>query len=142
MRCNQIMKSTIECIRAEDSVQTAASRMRTSNIGFLPICDEERRVLGTLTDRDIAIRVVADALSPSTPVRSIMTTELVTCRPEDEIATAQQLMGEEHKSRLLCVEEDGRLAGVISLSDIAQHVESSSAAKTMREVAQREVRTP
>jgi CBS domain-containing protein len=142
MRCIEIMKSVVECIGPNDSAQTAAMRMRDSNVGFLPVCDDDSRVVGTITDRDIAVRVVAEDRPLSTPAGAIMTKEVVACLPEDDIAKAQQLMGEEHKSRLLCLDEEGRLAGVISLSDIAHYVEGSSAAKTMREVTQREVRAP
>ena len=140
MRCNEIMKSVVECIGSQDSAQTAATRMRDSNVGFLPVCDDGGRVIGTITDRDIALRVVAAGQPLSTPAEAIMTKEIVTCLPEDDIAKAQQLMGEEHKSRLVCVDDEGKIAGVISLSDIAQYVEGSSAAKTMREVTKREVR--
>jgi CBS domain-containing protein len=142
MRCNEIMKGTVECIGPTDTIQTAAARMRDSNVGFLPICDDERKVLGTITDRDITVRVVAENRPPSTPVRDIMTTEIVAVRPEDDLNRAQQLMAEEHKSRLLCLDDRERIAGVISLSDIARYAEGASAAKTMRDVSAREVRTP
>jgi CBS domain-containing protein len=142
MRCNEIMKTVVECIGAQDSAQTAATRMRDSNVGFLPVCDDDGRVVGTITDRDIALRVVAAGQPLSTPAEAIMTKEIVACLPEDDIAKAQQLMGEEHKSRLICVDDEGKIAGVISLSDIAQYVDGSSAAKTMREVTEREARVP
>jgi CBS domain-containing protein len=120
MLCEDIMNRDIECISAVDSVQQAARRMRDENLGFLPVCDESNEVLGTITDRDVAIRTVADSLPATTPVEDVMSSEVVSCSPKDGIETALQLMAESHRSRILCLDEEGRLAGIISLSDIAQ----------------------
>jgi CBS domain-containing protein len=141
MKCKEIMKQAVECVSPRDTVEDAAGRMREENIGFLPICDQSNKVLGTLTDRDVAIRLVAAKKPGGTMVEDIMTREVVACRPDDDIRDAEKLMAEHHKSRILCVDEDGRLAGVISLSDIAQHERSGRVAETLREVSEREVRT-
>jgi len=141
MRCVDIMKRDVECVGVKDTVQTAAMRMRELNIGFLPICDENRRVLGTITDRDMAMRVLAEGRPATTPVREVMTPEVIACRPEDDLKRAEELMARNHKSRIMCVSESGVLAGVISLSDIAQREKSGRAAETMRIVSEREART-
>ncbi|MCW8139938.1 MAG: CBS domain-containing protein, partial [Planctomycetota bacterium] len=60
MRCEELMKRDPECVRPQDSIHEAARLMRDRGIGFLPVCDEDRKVLGTVTDRDIVIRAVAD----------------------------------------------------------------------------------
>jgi len=112
--------------------------MRDTNVGFLPICDDSGRILGAVTDRDLAIRLVADDRPGSTPVEQLMTREIVTCRPGDDIREAQRLMGEKHKSRMMCVDEAGHLVGVISLSDIAKLEDQAGAAATMRKVSERE----
>jgi CBS domain-containing protein len=140
MLASEIMKRSVECLSPDQTVQEAARRMRDANVGFLPICDEEMHVLGTITDRDISIRVVADGGPPSTTVRDVMSRDVVACRPEDDVRIAEQLMGENRKSRILCVDESSRLVGVISLSDIAQYEDASLAARTMREVTGREAR--
>ena len=59
MRCSELMKREVECVLEEDTIEEAARKMRAANIGFLPVCDAERKVVGTLTDRDIAVRVAA-----------------------------------------------------------------------------------
>jgi CBS domain-containing protein len=143
MRCDEIMKRDIECVNAKDSVQTAARKMRDQNIGFLPVCEERAmKVVGTITDRDICIRVCADDMPASkTAVGDVMTREVVACAPEEEIGRAQELMRRHHKSRLLVAGDDGKLVGVISLSDIVQH-QAEAAAQTLREVASREVHAP
>jgi CBS domain-containing protein len=141
MRCEEVMKRTIQCLRPEQSVKEAASVMRDANVGFLPICDPSNKVLGTLTDRDIVIRAVADDRPTSSPVRDSMTEEVVACRPQDDLERAEELMRQHHKSRILVVDDDDRLIGVISLSDIVQ-VESEGGARTLREVSEREAQPP
>src|SRR5262245_5198015 len=139
-QCLEIMKRDIECLDPRASVQSAATRMRDQNIGFLPVCDEADQVLGTITDRDLAIRVLADLLSPRTSVEEVMTREVVACRPEDDVEEAQELMAQHRKSRIMCVDEGGRLAGIISLSDIAERV-GDGAARTLNAVSRREARS-
>jgi len=141
MRCQEIMKTDVECVSPRDSVEDAAIRMRDENIGFLPVCDQSRKVLGTLTDRDIAIRLVAAKKPATTLVEDVMTHEVVACRPKDDIRDAERAMAQNHKSRILCVEDGGRLVGVISLSDIARHDRRGRAAETLREISEREART-
>lgn len=139
MRCEEIMKKDVECVGPSDTVQTAAQKMRDVEIGFLPVCDESKNVLGVLTDRDITIRLVAsDSQASSTSVESLMSRELVACRPEDDIEKVHELMSQHKKSRICCVDDDGKLVGVISLSDIAQCAEAGRASETLKQVASRE----
>lgn len=138
MLCEQLMKRDILCVSPDDSVEAAACKMRDHNLGFLPVCDRDGNVLGTLTDRDIAIRCVADGRTCDTTVRELMTCEVVACKPMDDVHDAEQAMGQHQKSRIMCLDDDGRLVGVISLSDIAQHEDGERAARTMRQVTYRE----
>jgi CBS domain-containing protein len=136
--CKEIMKQSVQCAMADDTIQAAARKMRDANVGFLPVCDSSFRVLGTLTDRDLALRVLAENRPLTTKTGDVMTREVVACRPDDDVLRAEQLMAQHHKSRVLCTEADGRLVGVISLSDIAQSEEDRNAAYTMRRVTERE----
>lgn len=138
MRCEEVMKSVVEYVRPDDTVMAAAGKMRDRNIGFLPVCEEAMKVVGTLTDRDIAIRVVADGKHETTRVGDVMTREVVACRPTDDLGHAERLLAERKKSRIMCVDAAGRLLGVISLSDIAGVEEGTRTASTLREVVQRE----
>jgi CBS domain-containing protein len=95
-------------------------------------------VLGALTDRDLAIRVLAHSRPLSTKAGDVMTRGVVACRPDDDVQRAEQLMGQHHKSRVLCTEADGRLVGIISLSDIAQSEDDRRTAQTIRRVTERE----
>jgi CBS domain-containing protein len=141
MRCEEIMKKDVECVSPQDTVQAAAKRLRDENIGFLPVCDQSKKVQGTITDRDLAIRVLADARPATTQVKDVMTRESIACRPEDDLKKAEELMTKNHKSRIMCMDQNGRLVGVISLSDIALREEAGRAAQTMRGVSEREART-
>src|SRR5262249_26183785 len=137
MRCQDIMKKDIESVSPTESVQRAAERMRDQKVGFLPVCDSSRKVLGAITDRDLVIRVLASGQAANTPIEDVMTRETGCCRPEDDLRIAEDLMGSKQKSRIMCLDAGGRLVGVISLSDIAQQ-ESAEASKTLREVSARE----
>lgn len=140
MKCEQIMKRNIECISPQESAQHAARVMRDENLGFLPVCDPSKRVLGTITDRDIAIRLVAAGKPPTTPASDFMTREVVACRPQDDVQEAQRMMAQHHKSRIMCLDDAGKLIGVISLSDIAGQDTGGMVAETFREVTRREAR--
>jgi CBS domain-containing protein len=140
MLCKDLMKTHLQCVSPADTVADAAARMRDENLGFLPVCDQSKKVLGTITDRDIAVRIVAPKKSADTPVEDVMTNEVVSCRPDDDLQDAQQAMADNHKSRIMCTDEDGRLIGLISLSDIVQREQGARAADTLRKVSERELR--
>ncbi len=140
MRCQDLMTSEVESFREQDPVAAVARCMRDVNIGFVPICDRDGHPKGVLTDRDLALRVCADDLLASeTRAGAIMTREIITCRDTDPIEIAEELMARYHKARMLVVDEDGRLVGVISLSDIVEQEDDRRAAATMRHVAEREL---
>jgi CBS domain-containing protein len=139
MRCSEIMKTQIECVSPQTSVRNAAGKMRDQGIGFLPVCDEAMRPIGTLTDRDIAVRIVAEGASGNAPVESCMTKGVVDCRPSDSIEDVRDLMEEHQVSRIICTSTQGRIEGIISLSDIVE-LDEESGAQTLRRVSEREVR--
>lgn len=140
MKCETIMKRDVVCISPDETAQQGAVRMRDENIGFLPVCQDRNKVIGTLTDRDIVVRMVAAGMPASMPVRDIMTSEVVSCRPQDDISAAADLMARYQKSRIMCLDDSGALVGVISLSDIAKQQPGNRASDTLREVAGREAR--
>jgi CBS domain-containing protein len=141
MQCQDLMKTEVETFRENDSVERIARRMREVNIGFVPVCDPDGRPIGTLTDRDLALRVCAeDRRASTTHAAEVMTREIIACRQWDEIETAEELMARHHKSRMMVVDEDGRLVGVISLSDLVEEEDDRRAAEMVRLVAERELR--
>ena len=141
MRCDRVMQQEIAFVQPEDSAQRAAQMMREENVGFLPVCDETGCVVGTITDRDLAIRVCAEGGDPADfAVGEIMTRALVTCRPEDELTKAEELMARFKKSRILVTDEADRLLGIISVTDIVSRDSNKHAAHTLRKIIEREVR--
>jgi CBS domain-containing protein len=85
------MKEDVCTVAPDDPVQLAARRMRDANIGFLPVCGPDGRVVGTITDRDIVIRLIAGGGSSTSPVSNVMTREVVACRPSDDLDVAESL---------------------------------------------------
>jgi CBS domain-containing protein len=140
MRCKDIMNPDVECVSAGSTVREAARKMRDRNVGFLPVCDDEMRPVGAVTDRDIAVRGVAEDYKPTTSVDTIMSLEVIACRTDDDLRLARELMARHQKSRIMCINADGRLEGVISLSDIVQFDDSTGAA-ILRQVSGREARS-
>ncbi len=140
MQVDEIMKSPQTC-RTGGSVRDCAKLMQRENVGFVPICNEDGEPVGTITDRDIALRVVAEGKSPDTLVDGVMTREVVACNVGDELEDAERLMREHRKSRVMVL-DGGRLVGVISLSDVVEAEEEGAAADTVRAVASRETHQP
>lgn len=138
MRCEQIMKRQVRTLSQADSVYQAAKLMRDENIGFVPVCDDQGRVVGTLTDRDIVVRVAAQRGSMDAPLSTTMSSDVVTCRPDDRVTEAENRMRDARKSRIVCVDEAGRPVGVISLSDLAQHERVGRVGRLLRGLTHRE----
>jgi CBS domain-containing protein len=141
MRCDELMTTEIEIVGIGETVGDAARKMRDANVGFIPVCQSDGSPLGTLTDRDIAIRVVAEDRPATTPVEEVMSTELVSCKTNDDILRAQELMRVNLVNRILCVDEAGRLAGILSLSDFAQYDDEQRVGALARDIASRETST-
>ncbi|MGH2922370.1 MAG: CBS domain-containing protein, partial [Gaiellaceae bacterium] len=107
-------------IDAGKSVAYAAKMMRDEDVGLAPIVEGDRLV-GTLTDRDIAVRVVAEGRDPeSTTVREVASSDLITVDPQQGLGEALRLMAQHQVRRLPVVEEDGRLVGIVAQADIAR----------------------
>ena len=118
MRVKDIMTASVDSIEAVDTIGHAARRMAEDDVGALPILSSGDLV-GIVTDRDIAVRGVAERLSPDAPIRRVMTENVATCSPDDDIATALALMSREQIRRMpVC--ERGRVVGIISLVDAAK----------------------
>jgi CBS domain-containing protein len=132
----ELMTENPRTARPDQTVVEAAGIMRDDDVGLVPVVDGDR-VVGTLTDRDIAIRVVADGRDPaSTSVREAASTELVTVDPQQELDEALRLMAQHQVRRLLVVEEDGRLVGVVAQADVARHGDDTSTGQVVEQISQ------
>lgn len=119
MMITDIMSADVESVDADATVEEAAQAMSDADVGCVPIVDAGK-VLGVVTDRDIVLRVVAENLVPSeTLVTEVMTREVVHCSEDDDSETAARLMAENQVRRVFVYDREGRLAGVVSLGDLA-----------------------
>ena len=141
MRCDKIMQEDVLFVLPTESAQKAALIMQRENIGFLPVCDEGGCVVGTLTDRDLAVRVCASGLpAGEVTVGTVMTRDLIACGPDDELTDAERLMAEHGVSRVLVTDGATQLIGVISVTDVVMRDSNKHAAHTLRKIVAREVR--
>lgn len=119
MKVSEIMTSGFETIDSADSLVQAAQKMKSFNIGFLPV-QEGSRLIGVITDRDIVVRALAEGLDPAfTKARDICSPEVVYCYEDDSIEGAARLMEEHQIRRLIVCDYDGNPVGIVSLGDIA-----------------------
>ena len=132
----EVMTSKVCSIDADKPVAYAAKMMRDEDVGLAPIVEGDRLV-GTLTDRDIAIRVVAEGRDPeSTPVRDVASTDLVTVDPQQDFEEALRLMAQHQVRRLPVVEEDGRLVGVVAQADVARQADDRQTGEVVERISQ------
>jgi CBS domain-containing protein len=130
------MTSNPCAIDAEKPVAYAAKMMKAEDVGLAPIVEGDRLV-GTVTDRDIVTRVIAEGRDPgSTSVREIASTNLVTIDPQQGLDEALSLMAEHQVRRIPVVEEDGRLVGVVAQADVAEHADSSATGRMVEEISE------
>lgn len=139
MKCRDLMLTQIFRCRETDSAVHCATLMRDAQLGMVVVVDALDRVVGLVTDRDLVMRVLAANRPYTTPLSEVMTGgPLVTFDPEEEVSALEQRMAEAHKSRAIAVDERGRCAGVISLSDLAQVEESMRTGRLVQQVTSRE----
>jgi CBS domain-containing protein len=124
-------------IDGDKSVQHAAKMMRDENVGFAPIV-EGTRLIGALTDRDIATMVVAEGKDPeTTTARDIATRNVVTVGPDEDLDAALQLMARHQVRRIPVVHQDGQLVGVVAQADVAREAKSKATGEVVEEISQR-----
>ena len=136
MKVRELMTTPVIRIHPEESVAVAARTLARYNIGILPVCGSDGRVCGLVTDRDLVTRCLASGRSPAvTPVRDVMTTQVLSARPDMDARSAAAMMGRS-QIRRLPVMENGRLCGMVSLGDLAVREETGiDAADALGEIS-------
>ena len=125
MKLREVMTAPVIRIHPDETVAVAARTLERYNIGILPVCSGDGKLCGLVTDRDLVTRCLAAGRSPAnTTVRDVMTTKVISARPDLDGAMAANLMGKEQIRRLPVV-ENGRLCGMVSLGDLAAQQETS-----------------
>lgn len=135
MRCREIMTSSVKTATRDTTLQEAAVIMRDGDMGSVPVVDDGKLV-GIMTDRDIVIRSIADGRGASSNVGEAMTSEIFSVRPDDFVFEAIRLMGDKQIRRVPVVNEQGELAGIIAMADIALEMEDErEIAETLEEIS-------
>ncbi len=137
MQLKEIMTTDVEIVRPESSVREAAKKMRSLDVGALPVCDGQR-LLGMVTDRDITIRATAEARDPEkTLVRDCMSAEVVYCFEDQDARDAERLMQEKQIRRLPVLTREKQLAGIVALGDLATKTgDVQQVGRTIQEVSE------
>jgi CBS domain-containing protein len=130
-----VMTGSPHSLGSESSVIDAARLMRDEDTGIVPIVEGDK-LIGTVTDRDIAVRVVAEGKLPeNTTVGEIASRDLVTIDPQQELAEALRLMARHQLRRLPVVEEDGRLVGIVAQADIARNASDAQTGDLVEDIS-------
>jgi CBS domain-containing protein len=136
VKIREVMTQNPSCVRPNDTIQHAAQVMKLHNVGALPVCDDDV-LFGIITDRDIAVECVATGNNPiDCLVKDYMTASPITINPDLDVEEAYDIMGREQVRRL-CVMEDGKLLGIVSLGDLAvQALDAQTLARTLARISQ------
>ena len=135
MKVSEVMTREVQTVQPNQSLQEAANFMLNEDAGSMPVTDGER-LIGMITDRDIAVRGVARGFGPETPVRELMTEELITARIDDNVQDVASRMSEAQVRRLPVIDQDERLCGIVSLADLAREGDSECAHEALEGVSQ------
>jgi len=120
MRARDIMTKDPQCLRRDDTARRAAEVMRDKDFGVVPVIDDARRVIGIVTDRDLAVRVISYGKTPDTRLGDVMTPSVRSCAADDDLRDVERKMAELQVRRIPIVDAGGRCLGIISQADIAR----------------------
>jgi CBS domain-containing protein len=135
MRAQEIMTRNPLTVSIDATVLEVARLMAEKDVGFIPIVDSQGRAVGTVTDRDIVVRVVAKGLDAKTArLRDFGGNEVIHVRPEDDVSRARELMQKHKLQRILVCDDQQRPVGVISLQDLAQADDERAVGETVQKV--------
>ena len=139
-KCSDVMTQNPVCCLPTDSVSKAAQLMKAENVGSIPVIEDEQtmKLIGIVTDRDLAVQVVApERDAGSTQVSDVMTYEVVSCRASDDVQKAVDAMSQHQLRRMPVIDSDHRIVGIISQADVATRVDrTEETAEMVKEISQ------
>ena len=135
MKVSEVMSRDVQCVGPHQSAQEAAGFMLSANAGSIPVT-EGRKLIGMITDRDIAVRGVAKGYGPETAVRDLMTDDVVSARIDDNVADVAERMSAAQVRRLPVIDEKQELCGIVSLGDLSRQTDGQSASIALEGVSQ------
>ena len=136
MQLKEILTSPVETVGPESTLLDAAKTMLSRDLGWLPV-EDDGKIIGIITDRDIAIRGVAAGLdSKKTMVQDVMSRDVFSCPSDATVEDACTLMEEEQVRRLVVLDADEELVGIVSLADIAAQTRGNQSAEVLKKVTE------
>ena len=137
MKARDLMSKNPSSVTPETSIREAARLMKSEDVGILPVVESEgsKRVVGLVTDRDIAVRAVAEGRADAS-VRDVMTANPKTAREDDDVDSVMTLMGSEQVRRVPIVDERGQLVGIVAQADIVREASDRKAERTVEKISQ------
>jgi CBS domain-containing protein len=136
MKVRDVMARDVKVCRRDTNLAAVAKAMRDADCGALPVVNDEGRVTGMITDRDICVAVAtSDRTADRIVVREVSRNEAYTCRPEDDATVALQTMQAHKVRRLPVVDDNGHVRGMLSLNDVVTHAGAASAAEVVSTLA-------
>jgi CBS domain-containing protein len=135
-KCSEVMTGDVACCLRGDTVDQAAQLMKAEDVGPVPVVEDQetKKLVGIVTDRDLAIKIVAEGRDPkSTRVEEVMTRDLVTCRPDDDLQKALDAMARHQVRRVPIVDNNGSIVGILAQADVVTRTEQPEKTEDMIE---------
>ncbi|MEO8548168.1 MAG: CBS domain-containing protein [Sphingomicrobium sp.] len=134
MKISEVMTRDVQTIGPDQTAREAAAFMLNADAGSIPVTEGDR-LIGMITDRDIAVRGIANGHGPDTPVRDLMTSGVVSVNIEDDIGAVVSKMTEAQVRRLPVIDEQQKLCGIVSLGDLSRESEGNTAQEALEGVS-------
>jgi CBS domain-containing protein len=135
MKVSEVLTRDVQTIQPDQTAQQAANFMLSADAGSIPVTEGDR-LIGMITDRDIAVRGVAKGHGPDTPVRELMTNDIVCVRIDEDCEEAASRMSEAQVRRLPVLDDQDRLCGIVSLGDLSRETDDETAGQALEGVSQ------
>jgi CBS domain-containing protein len=135
MHVSEVMTAQVVTAKPSSTIREVARIMEQIESGAVPVMEDDK-VIGLVTDRDIVVRGVAAGVGVESPVSQVMSDDVQTCREDDNVADAAAKMGSHQIRRLVVLDDKGKLAGILSLGDIAQDYGAKAVGHTLEEISE------
>ena len=135
MKLSEVMTRDVRTVSPDQTAKEAASFMLSEDAGSMPVSEGDR-LIGMITDRDIAVRGVAKGYGPETPVSELMTSDIICAREEDDVEEVAAKMSAAQVRRMPVIDANQRLCGIVSLGDLARESDDESAHQALEGVSQ------
>ncbi len=135
MHVSDVMTAQVVTAKPSSTLDEVAKTMARIESGGVPVVENDK-VVGLITDRDIVVRAIAEGLGLDSPVSKVMSDDVQTCREDDNVADAAAKMGSHQIRRLVVLNDQGKLSGILSLGDIAQDYGAKAVGRTLEEISE------